>query len=257
MDLDQSVIAAIYAHAAEENPKECCGLVVAVEGINRYVPLMNAADKPEQDFRISAESWADAEDVGEPVCVVHSHPGQSARLSGADRVSLEATELPWIIVEVREGKPVSHLVHLPTGYQAPLVGRPFHHGVLDCYTLVRDYYLREMSIELADYTREDGWWNGAEDHYFEKYAVTGFHQIDVNDLQQGDLVIMQVKSAKANHAGIYLADGKLYTEPDHHAVPGCILHHLYGRDSKRDVFGGYWRESARLYLRHKDAQPTK
>ena len=75
MDLDQSVIAAIYAHAAEENPKECCGLVVAVEGINRYVPLMNAADKPEQDFRISAESWADAEDVGEPVCVVHSHPG--------------------------------------------------------------------------------------------------------------------------------------------------------------------------------------
>lgn len=128
MDFDQSVIAAIYAHATMENPRECCGVVVLIEGENRYIPLPNVADKPEQDFRISAEDWADAEDVGDPVCVVHSHPGQSARLSGADRVSLEATELPWLIVEIREGKPVSHLVHLPTGYQAPLVGRPFHHA---------------------------------------------------------------------------------------------------------------------------------
>jgi proteasome lid subunit RPN8/RPN11 len=254
MKLNKKVISDIYAHAAAENPRECCGVVISEPGARRYIPVANSAAKSEEDFRISAEAWASVEDQGQPVCIVHSHPGQSARLSGADRVSIEATELPWLIVEVREGVPVSHLVHLPTGYQAPLIGRPFHHGVLDCYTLVRDYYLRELGIDLPDYEREDGWWDGAEDHYMEKYESTGFHQIDISDLRQGDLVIMQVKASKANHAGIYLADGKLQTEPDHHPMPGCILHHLYGRDSKRDLFGGYWRDAARLFLRHGDVQ---
>jgi proteasome lid subunit RPN8/RPN11 len=257
MKLSKSIIDAIYAHAAAESPKECCGLVIQREGDNIYLPMPNSAAKPEDDFRISAEGWASAEDQGEPACVVHSHPGQSARLSGADRVSLEATELPWLIVEVREGVPVSHLVHLPTGYRAPLIGRPFHHGVLDCYTLVRDYYQREMGIKLLDYDRPDNWWNEAEhDFYMEKHAENGFFEISAADLQQGDLVIMQIRAEKANHAGIFLADGMLKTEPDHHPVPGCILHHLYGRDSKRDLFGGYWRDAARLILRHKDAKPN-
>jgi proteasome lid subunit RPN8/RPN11 len=254
MKLSKTLLAAIYAHATAVNPQECCGAVVSVAGELRYVPMPNTAGKPEDDFRISAESWAAAEDLGTPVCVVHSHPGQSARLSGADRVSMEATELPWLVVEVREGVAVSHLVHVPTGYQAPLLGRPFHHGVLDCFTLVRDYYRRELGVELTDYDREDGWWNGPQDLYMQYYPALGFHQIDSAELRQGDMIVMQVRSEKANHAGIFLADGKLRTEPDHHPVPGCILHHLYGRDSKRDLFGGYWRDSARLYLRH-SSQP--
>ncbi len=256
MEYSPDVIAAVYAHAAMDNPREACGLVVAVGGAQLYVPSPNTAEKPEADFRISAQAWADAEDLGNVLCVVHSHPGQSAKLSGADRVSMEATELPWLIVEVREGVPTSHLLHLPTGYQAPLVGRPFYHGVLDCYTLVRDYYQREMGIVLPDYEREDDWWHKGQDLYADNFEGAGFYPIDPGDLRQGDLIVMQVRAEKANHAGIYLADGILKSEPDHHPVPGGILHHLHGRDSKRDPFGGFWRESARFYMRHIDSKPT-
>ncbi|WP_110947380.1 C40 family peptidase [Pseudomonas bohemica] len=254
MEFSPEVIAAVYAHAALDTPREACGLVVEVGDKQLYLPSSNTAEKPERDFRISAEAWADAEDMGSVLCVVHSHPGHSAKLSGADRVSMEATELPWLIVEVREGKPVSHLLHLPTGYQAPLLGRPFYHGVLDCYTLVRDYYLREMGIKLPDYDREDGWWDKGQDLYADNFEGAGFYQVDSSDIRQGDMIVMQVKSEKANHAGVFLADGILKTEPEHHPVPGAILHHLYGRDSKRDVYGGYWAESTRLILRHKDAK---
>lgn len=254
MEFSPDVIAAVYAHAAMDNPREACGLVVEVGGAQLYVPAANCAEKPQQDFRIRAEAWADAEDLGQVLCVVHSHPGQSAKLSGADRVSMEATELPWLIVEVREGVPVSHLLHLPTGYLAPLVGRPFYHGVLDCYTLVRDFYRRELGITLPDYAREDGWWDKGQDLYADNFEGAGFYAVDPQDLQHGDLIVMQVKSEKANHAGVFLADGRLKTEPDHHPVPGSILHHLHGRDSKRDPFGGFWRESARFYMRHRDAK---
>jgi len=253
MKIPKGVIDAAYAHAREKAPEECCGLVVKTGRRLQYLALTNTAANPLEDFRISAEAWADAEDQGEVVAVVHSHPGQPARLSGADRVSMEATGLPWLIVEVRQGEPVAHLVHLPTGYQAPLVGRPFHHGVLDCYTLVRDFYKRELGIVLDDFARDDGWWEKGLDLYAENFARAGFYAVDPSGLRQGDMVVMQVRAPVANHAGVFLADGRLKTEPDLHPVPGGILHHLYGRDSKRDIFGGFWREAARFYMRHRDA----
>lgn len=254
MKLSQVVVVAMYEHAREQAPKECCGLLIKIGRKLSYRRCQNVAPEPEESFRIAAEDWAEAEDLGEVVAVVHSHPGQSARLSAADRTAMEATAIPWVIIEVREGVPVSHLVHEPTGYQAPLVGRPFHHGVLDCYTLVRDYYQRELGILLPDYEREDGWWDKGQDLYADNFEAAGFYPVDPNDLRQGDLIVMQVRSKKANHAGVYLADGRLKTEPDHHPVPGGILHHLYGRDSKRDLFGGYWREAARFYMRHRDVK---
>ncbi|WP_447650986.1 C40 family peptidase [Pseudomonas abietaniphila] len=254
MRLSKDTVKAIYDHARASFPQESCGLIVRSGRANKYVPVSNSAEKPEDDFKISAESWALAEDQGEIAAIVHSHPGQSARLSHADRVSMEGTGLPWLIVEVREGEPVSHLIHEPIGYQAPLIGRPFRHGVLDCYSLVRDYYQRELGITLPEYDREDGWWNEGKDLYTDNFAAAGFVQVGPADLHQGDLILMQVRSPVPNHAGIYLADGMLKTEPDHHPVPGSILHHLYGRDSKRDVYGGYWTEATRLILRHKDAK---
>jgi len=253
MRISKETIQAIYDDARTRLPEEACGFIVRAGRAHRYMPVVNTAANPLEDFRISAEEWAEAEDAGKIVAIVHSHPGQSARLSHADRVSMEATGLPWLVVEVREGEPTGHLIHEPSRYQAPLVGRPFQHGVLDCYTLVRDYYQRELGIELPNYEREDGWWDKGQDLYADNFAAAGFEPVSGDDLRQGDLIVMQVRSPVANHAGVYLADGVLKTEPDLHPVPGAILHHLYGRDSKRDPFGGYWREAARFYMRHKDS----
>lgn len=49
---------------------------------------------------------------------------------------------------------------------------------------------------------------------------------------------MQVRSKNGvpNHAAVYLGDG-------------LMLHHMYGRLSSRDVYGGYWREVTRLVVR--------
>nr|WP_280800174.1 NlpC/P60 family protein [Pseudomonas mediterranea] len=71
-------------------------------------------------------------------------------------------------------------------------------------------------------------------------------------MQHGDLVLMQIRSPVPNHAGAYLADGVLKTEPEHHPAPGSILHHLYNPNSKRDVFGGYWTGVTVSYWRHRD-----
>jgi cell wall-associated NlpC family hydrolase len=129
----------------------------------------------------------------------------------------------------------------PCGYQAPLVGRPFYHGVLDCYSLIRDWYQQTCGIELKQFHRMDDWWNdGISDLYTQGFPQAGFVSIGADaELQEGDVILMQIRSKNGvpNHAAIYLGDE-------------LILHHLHGRLSSRDVYGGYWREVTRDVIRY-------
>jgi proteasome lid subunit RPN8/RPN11 len=245
MNLQPEIEAALRAHAERAYPRECCGLVVVVKGRARYIACANAASGTEH-FVLPAEDYAAAEELGEIIAVVHSHPDTPAAPSQADLVSCETSGLQWHIVRVDlvDGAPVAgEIVSFePTGYEAPLVGRQFAHGVLDCYQLIVDWYARERGITLKQFARADEWWNdGKSDLYTEGFPQAGFARIaDGEQPQTGDVILMQIraKNGVPNHAAIYLGDG-------------LMLHHLYGRLSSRDIFGGYFLENTRAILRYK------
>nr|DAE39862.1 MAG TPA: MPN family protein [Caudoviricetes sp.] len=250
--LHKKTLQAIKEHAVEQYPRECCGLIVADGRKERYKPCRNLAQDTGQ-FRMSAEDWAMAEDAGRVLAVVHSHPDAPAMPSEADRAACEATGLPWVIVSVRDGDIADVHQFAPVGWKAPLLGRQFFHGILDCYTLIRDWYAREACIELPDFEREDDWWKKGQDLYMQGFARAGFERVpDGMPLQAGDVVLMAVGASVANHAGIYLDKRPLAEAPDLHPVPNAMLHHLYGRLSERVVYGGYWQEVTRAVVRHKD-----
>lgn len=97
----------------------------------------------------------------------------------------------------------------PCGYEAPLVGRPFSHGHLDCIQLVNDYYKRELGIILPNFERHDGWWDdGRSDLYTEGFPKAGFVRVD-GEPRKHDVLLMQIRSKNRvpNHAAIYLGDG--------------------------------------------------
>lgn len=150
-------------------PRESCGLIVIRKGREKYVPYKNTARSSER-FIISTQEYAEVEEQDSIIAVVHSHPDVPAIPSEADKVSCEASGLVWHIVRVDsiDGVVVAReLVTIePCGYQAPLVGRPFFHGVLDCYSLIRDWYQQTKGIELKQFHRIDDWWNdGNSDLY--------------------------------------------------------------------------------------------
>lgn len=239
--------AALRAHAAAEYPRECCGLVAVINGRERYLECRNIAETPSEHFVLSPEDYARAEDLGEIIGIVHSHPNVSAQPSEADKVACETSGLPWHIVHVGVDVAVEgaapeagEIVTIePCGYKPPLVGRPFAHGILDCYALVKDWYTEELDIELPDFERRDGWWDRGDDLYMRNFEAAGCQQI-TDKPRRGDIILMQIRAKQVNHAAIYLGDG-------------TILHHLHGRLSSRDVYGGYWQETTRLIVRHKDA----
>ena len=80
-------------HAVEENPRESCGLLLVKKGKEVYFPCKNLAFEPTDQFIINADCWVEAEDQGEIVAVVHSHPVTSTNPSEADRVACEKSDL--------------------------------------------------------------------------------------------------------------------------------------------------------------------
>ncbi|QYJ20173.1 C40 family peptidase [Achromobacter sp. ES-001] len=254
----KKTMTAIRAHAVAEYPRECCGLVVLRDRRESYRPCRNMAEGTDH-FILDPEDYAAAEEAGRITAVIHSHPDVPAAPSEADRVACEASGLPWFIVAVAKDEAgavaAGELVGVaPEGYAAPLLGRPFAHGVLDCYSLVRDWYARERGITLRDFHRADGWWEAGKsgDLYMDLYAEAGFRPLTSSEsIAAGDVVLMQIRSDRANHAGVFIGAQALKEEPDLFPVPDAMLHHLYGRDSERVVYGGYWREATRLVLRYK------
>lgn len=230
--MNPSTVDAIRAHAESVFPKECCGLVYVVRGKERYQPCANLATDPEDHFILSPADYASTEDKGEITCLVHSHCYVSPFPSEADKVNCENTGLPWFIYSLP-----THQTHYfePCGYKAPLIGRVFSHGVLDCYTLVRDYY-QTIGIELPDYPRDNEWWLHGETLYLDNFKAAGF--VEVSDLKPNDGLLMQIASPTPNHAAVYLGDN-------------LIMHHLSKRLSSRDVYGGWLEKVTVKILRHK------
>jgi Predicted metal-dependent protease of the PAD1/JAB1 superfamily len=236
---------AIRDHAIEEYPRECCGLVVVVDGNEQYFPCRNIAESPEKTFALSPKDNIAAENMGEVIGLAHSHPKMMvARMSEADLVSCETSGLVWHLVCVYvddAGYVVTGeemISYEPNGYVAPLLGRKFSHGVLDCYALIRDYYKQVLQIELPDYERRDDWWNKGDNLYMDNFANAGFAPVSARDIQIGDIILMQIRSPVANHAGVYIGDG-------------MMLHHLTNRLSSRELYDGYFQENTRMILRRK------
>lgn len=233
MRVAKTTMEQIFAHADAEAPRECCGLLITAGKKQVYIPCKNEAVGSE-NFQLSAADFAAAEDQGKVLAVVHSHPNAAPTPSMADRVSCEATGLPWLIV----GGERSKFWLEPKGYKAPLLGRPFVHGVLDCYSLVRDWYDQERGQFLADIERRDMWWDGGQNLYIDHFAEWGFVELsEREEMHPGDIFLMQIRASVPNHAAIYLGDG-------------VILHHLYDRLSARTVYGGYWQTVTTHRLRY-------
>ena len=241
--LTKSIKAAIIDHANRDYPREACGVIIGKE----YIPCKNIATDDAQ-FEIDPIDLVGAGKEGEIRAYVHSHPDGNVLPSQPDRVQMNLHGLPWVITNG-----IDVALHKPDGYQAPLLGREYHHGLMDCYSLVKDYYQRELSITLNDYERTDEWWTDAKSQplYVDNFKKEGF--VEVDTIQQHDLILCRLgRTEHINHALVFIGDGTLKSERTEDVIGDClVLHHPYGRDSIREIYGDAWQRRSAIIIRHK------
>ena len=83
--------------AKEHAPREMCGLLVIIKG-EEYFKLCKNIKEGTDGFILDPEDFAEAEDSGDIIAVVHSHPNRDTSPSDADLAGIETSGLKWIIV---------------------------------------------------------------------------------------------------------------------------------------------------------------
>lgn len=240
--LTKATMTAIRQHMESEAPHECCGLVVMVGRKQRYIACDNVFTDPSgarstlDSFAISDRSWMDAEDIGQIVRVIHSHPDQlEPTPSLADIQGCNGSGVVWGIIakngEYTEITPVNE----------PLCGRRFVLGSSDCYGLIMAWHALQ-GVSLPDFRVPYEWWTRGESLYMDNYEKVGF--VECAPDTPGAMVIMQVAAEVPNHAGIYFPGDQLL----HHAA-GCL-------SSLTPFKSGYFRDNVVKWARHKDLPET-
>lgn len=224
--------ALFLSHAESSFPKECCGLLVNVKGKEVYVECSNVAEQSDSHFIMDPKDYLKASNSGDILAICHSHPNVSHHPSMADRYACEKSGLPWYIAAWPLGQ-ISRTE--PNGFQAPLLGREFVHGVLDCFSLCRDYYKRILDIDIPDFERPELWWEKGMNLYEDNFGSAGFVRVDEPRLH--DAVLMRIRANVTNHAAVF-------------HKPDAIIQHLYGHLSNETVFGGFWLKNTVKFLRH-------
>lgn len=232
--LNNELKAEILNAARGKYPREMCGLLYVFKGRIHFEECKNLAES-NNTFVLDPLDYSRIEARAEIMAVVHSHCNERATPSDADKVSCEASNLPWVICSI----PNEEFEFLePCGFKTPLIGRNYAYGSLDCYSLARDYYKEKFSIVIKDFPRVWKWWERGGNWFLENFESAGFFEVPIDEMQIDDMLLMQVQASTVNHCAIYIGENK-------------IIQHLWNRVSSRDVYGGYWRLVTQKVIRLK------
>ena len=228
---DRKIIIDAQQHAQIEYPNESCGFIMD----DYYHALQNLAEDPINDFRISPEEFIKYRK--EIRAIVHSH-ADYPHLSKTDMISQKKSGFPWGVTLLQNKSILDTYFWGDDLEIQDFIGRPFVHGLYDCYALIRDYH-RSKGFDVPDFPRSNLWWHDEPSMLKENCKEAGFHFIEIEDLKIGDVIFMKVLAKVTNHQGIYLGDG-------------LMMHHLYNRLSRREPMNR-WSKQITGFLRYKDA----
>jgi len=189
------------------HPNEMCGVLIEED----FIPLANVSTNPEDSFKFASSSLIPY--TGKIKAIVHSHCRNikypeildTRTPSVADLQNQKKTGVPWLIITT-EGFTVSEPLEFPRIPNNNYIGRPFIWFVNDCYSIVQDWYKFELGIDLPDHKALIDYKDLTHSsnlflEHLEEYKFTKLVQIQ--DIQEGDILILNFKGRMGNHLGIY------------------------------------------------------
>ena len=222
-----------YANA--QSPEEACGLLAIIKGKETFWPCKNLAEGKFEFFVLDPDDWAECEDTGEVIGVIHSHPVGAATPSDTDKAACEHLGFPYYIYSIQH----DHWEKLePIGWKAPsLIGRKFIWGKYDCWSIISDWYLETKNIKLKEWKRPKRIKNFFENPLFEKgLPLTGFKkQETIKKIKVGDVLLFQSITGNLDHVALYLGDNMILN----HNIKSLSCRQLFDFNYQQSLKGVY------------------
>lgn len=208
-----------------KNPnEEICGLIIFTEKGLEIEKCKNDSSQKFGSFQLNVKDYLKCSLKGEIIGVFHGHPQGSTNLSELDKINLNGHNLKFLIYSIKED---SFMEHEPSDYQSPYIGREFIWGKQDCFSLISDYYKKELNINLKNYLidrnskifeKVGGFEFKNHENEYNKHGFTKIcNEITENTkLIKNDLLIIKNDKNIAGHAAIYLDGGKILHQPRNH-----------------------------------------
>lgn len=226
--------------------KEACGLFIVSDNIIQLLQTNNISSKPEKHFLISGAEINSIKQKGKILGIWHSHLTGTDGLSVPDQIVAEKLNLHSIVYCVEND---AFFEYQPIGLEVPLIGRPFYFGVLDCLTLIVDYYKRTLNIEMQyPYDNpiiniDPGSYitsplNNIKNSYAKDYLISQ-NFTEVFSPREHDVLLFTVDDIVCpSHFAVYLKENRL-------------LHQLYNCLSESCSYSKYWKARQKHTMRHK------
>jgi proteasome lid subunit RPN8/RPN11 len=195
-----------------------------------FFPLENIAADPLNSFEVDPSFLID-----QPDALLHSHCIGDQLLdydprspSFADLEGQIITDIEWGIC-VTDGEVCEDALFWGNpNNRPPLLDRDFIFNIQDCLSLWQDFYFAEFGIRLPNHPRTPHWNEEGFNYFEEHYQSWGFENVELSELQRGDVLFYKVRSPVVNHVGIYLGNNE-------------VISHWYGRTSCVESFGTWAR----------------
>jgi len=196
-------------YAKEQAPEEACGLLAIIKGKETFWPCKNLAQGKFEFFIIDPDDWAECEDTGEVIGVIHSHPVGAATPSDNDKAACEHLGFPYYIYSIEH----NHWECFePSGWKAStLIGRKFIWGKYDCWSIVTDWFEETKNIKIKYWNRPKKIKDFLNKPEFE-FALPklNFKKQESNkNIEVGDVLLFQTVAGTLNHVALYIGDNMI------------------------------------------------
>ena len=196
-------------YAKEQAPAEACGLLAIIKGKETFWSCKNLAEGKFEFFILDPDDWADCEDTGEIIGVIHSHPVGAATPSDTDRAACEHLGYPYYIYSIEH----DHWeLFEPSGWKAPsLIGRKFIWGKYDCWSIVTDWFKENKNINIEYWSRPKKIKDFLNKPQFE-FALPKLNfvkQSNIKDIKVGDVLLFQSVTGNLDHVAVFIGDNMI------------------------------------------------
>lgn len=147
MNLSSNFRKKIINDCLKRKDEEACGLIIKSPfGNIDIVSCPNSSTTPKKSFSIDEKIIDEyVKKNNQIIGYYHSHIHQNANeFSWIDKAMSEQTNLISVLYDMHSG---DFHIYKPCGWVAPLLNRPYMTGFFDSFTLIKDFYKKDIDIK--------------------------------------------------------------------------------------------------------------